>query len=68
MSQAIDSGVHMSAAAHAAFEREWRATCSCPRLSIVEVDGRMRCGCCDGPILRRRRVESVVLDSERRAG
>lgn len=52
----IDASVMMGPEARAEFDREWRITCSCPRLEIVEVNGGMRCGACRAPILKRRRV------------
>lgn len=67
MMSAIDPSSYMTPDQRAAFERAWRPVCSCPRLSVREVDGQLRCSCCDAPILKRRRVEAEGLDGERRS-
>ncbi|HEY3818387.1 MAG TPA: hypothetical protein VGL81_14515 [Polyangiaceae bacterium] len=54
---AIDGTIRIAPEARRAFDREWRQTCACPQLDILERDGRLRCGGCNAPILRRHRVE-----------
>jgi hypothetical protein len=54
----IDAGIRVTADARPTFEREWRQTCACPDLCVVERHGRLRCASCDAPILHRRRTEA----------